>query len=78
MVSIGDERAAGAARTDGESENMQFYALLTILVGFMAFLLWDRRKALAPVEAKVAELQRDSEKLGRLVQSLREYARTHP
>ncbi|MCX7607321.1 MAG: hypothetical protein N2170_08690 [Bacteroidia bacterium] len=62
-----------------ESRNdMQFYTLLTILVGFMAFLLWDRRKALVPVEAKVAELQKDSAKLSRLVESLREYARTHP
>lgn len=62
-----------------ESRNdMQFYTLLTILVGFIAFLLWDRRKALAPAENKVAELQKDSEKLTRLVQSLREYARTHP
>ncbi|MCS7153229.1 MAG: hypothetical protein NZ989_04715 [Bacteroidia bacterium] len=58
-----------------ESRNdMQFYTLLTILVGFIAFLLWDRRKALAPMENKVAELQKDSDKLSRLVQSLREYA----
>ncbi|MCX7764239.1 MAG: hypothetical protein N2253_05030 [Bacteroidia bacterium] len=57
-----------------ESRNdMQFYTLLTILVGFIAFLLWDRRKALAPMENKVAELQKDSDKLSRLVQSLREY-----
>lgn len=38
-----------------ESRNdMQFYTLVTILGGFIAFLLWDRRKALAPVESKVA------------------------
>ncbi|MCX7651440.1 MAG: hypothetical protein N2200_01030, partial [Bacteroidia bacterium] len=65
------------ARMESRSD-MQFYTLLTILVGFIAFLLWDRRKALAPIEGKVAELQKDSDKLTRLVQSLREYARTHP
>ncbi|MCS7154031.1 MAG: hypothetical protein NZ989_08840 [Bacteroidia bacterium] len=65
------------ARMESRSDT-QFYTLLTILVGFIAFLLWDRRKALAPMEAKVAELQKDGDKLSRLVQSLREYARTHP
>ncbi|MCX7607502.1 MAG: hypothetical protein N2170_09625, partial [Bacteroidia bacterium] len=71
------ELKAQLARMENRSD-MQFYTLLTILVGFIAFLLWDRRKALAPVESKVAELQKDSDKLTRLVQSLREYARTHP
>ncbi|MCX8113356.1 MAG: hypothetical protein N3E49_09255 [Bacteroidia bacterium] len=68
---------AQLARMESRNDT-QFYTLLTILVGFIAFLLWDRRKALAPMEAKVAELQKDGDKLSRLVQSLREYARTHP
>ncbi|MCS6894828.1 MAG: hypothetical protein NZZ60_01600 [Bacteroidia bacterium] len=74
--SIGDLRTQ-LAHMQSRSDT-QFYTLLTILIGFIAFLLWDRRKALAPMEAKVAELQKDADKLSRLVQSLREYARTHP
>ncbi|MCS6790228.1 MAG: hypothetical protein NZ580_04525 [Bacteroidia bacterium] len=72
-----NELRSQLTRMESRSDT-QFYTLLMILVGFIGFLLWDRRKALAPVEAKVAELQKDSVKLTRLVQSLREYARTHP
>ncbi|MCX8112427.1 MAG: DUF4071 domain-containing protein, partial [Bacteroidia bacterium] len=72
------------ARMESRSD-AQFYTLLSLIglmlasiAGLIGFILWDRRKALEPVEKEVSELQKDSIKLSRLVQSLREYARTHP
>ncbi|MCX7607503.1 MAG: hypothetical protein N2170_09630 [Bacteroidia bacterium] len=72
------------ARMESRSD-AQFYTLLSLIglmlasiAGLIGFILWDRRKALEPVEKEVSELRKDSIKLSRLVQSLREYARTHP
>ncbi|MCX8113355.1 MAG: hypothetical protein N3E49_09250 [Bacteroidia bacterium] len=75
---------AQLARMESRSD-AQFYTLLSLIglmlasiAGLIGFILWDRRKALEPVQKEVNELRKDSSKLSRLVQSLREYARTHP
>lgn len=78
------------ARIDNFEERTtnQFYALLALIgttlalvAGLIGFIVWDRRKALrevvSPVEAKVAELQRDRGRLESLIASLREYAQSH-
>lgn len=78
------ELRAQLARMESRSD-AQFYTLLSLIglmlasiAGLIGFILWDRRKALEPIEKEVNELRKDSIKLSRLVQSLREYARTHP
>ncbi|MEN3040850.1 MAG: hypothetical protein ABDH66_04850, partial [Bacteroidia bacterium] len=75
---------AQLSRMESRSD-AQFYTLLSLIglmlasiAGLIGFILWDRRKSLEPVEKEVNELRKDSVRLSRLVQSLREYARTHP
>ncbi|MEN3040849.1 MAG: hypothetical protein ABDH66_04845 [Bacteroidia bacterium] len=78
------ELRAQLSRMESRSD-AQFYTLLSLIglmlasiAGLIGFILWDRRKSLEPVEKEVNELRKDSVRLSRLVQSLREYARTHP
>lgn len=78
------ELKAQLARMESRSD-AQFYALLSMMgipiasvAGLIGFILWDRRKALEPIEKEINELRRDAARLNRLVHSLREYARTHP
>ncbi|MCX8113353.1 MAG: hypothetical protein N3E49_09240 [Bacteroidia bacterium] len=72
------------SRMESRSDT-QFYALLSSIgvliasvISLIGFILWDRRKALEPVEREISQLRQDTARLTRLVQSLREYARTHP
>jgi hypothetical protein len=50
------------------------YFILSAIFGFIAFVLWDRRAALKPFEAKTEEV---NEKYKSMFQVLKEMARTN-